>query len=198
MPGRQSESENRLMARKLYVGNLPYDTNDQDLGALFATAGTVDSVNVMRDRPPAARAASRSWKWRATRTRRRRSRCSTSISSAAAASPSTKRARRPRAAAVDSAAVATAYGRRSPVRASLVTRSLGFSGSRVLGFSGSRVLGFSGSRGFGGPVPGARVLGSRFSGGPLFVAGDVPRGNGPFRIHGPVELARPLPAPVSA
>jgi RNA recognition motif-containing protein len=37
------------MARKLYVGNLPYDTNDQDLGALFATAGTVDSVNVMRD-----------------------------------------------------------------------------------------------------------------------------------------------------
>jgi cold-inducible RNA-binding protein len=39
----------RLMARKLYVGNLPYDTNYQDLGALFATAGTVDSVNVMRD-----------------------------------------------------------------------------------------------------------------------------------------------------
>ena len=37
------------MARKLYVGNLPYDTNDQDLSALFATAGTVDSVNVMRD-----------------------------------------------------------------------------------------------------------------------------------------------------
>ena len=37
------------MARKLYVGNLPYDTNDQDLGELFATAGTVESVNVMRD-----------------------------------------------------------------------------------------------------------------------------------------------------
>ena len=37
------------MARKLYVGNLPYETNDQDLGALFATAGTVDTVNVMRD-----------------------------------------------------------------------------------------------------------------------------------------------------
>src|SRR5215207_5133080 len=37
------------MARKLYVGNLPYETNDQDLGALFATAGNVDSVNVMRD-----------------------------------------------------------------------------------------------------------------------------------------------------
>jgi cold-inducible RNA-binding protein len=37
------------MARKLYVGNLPYETDDQALGALFATAGTVDSVNVMRD-----------------------------------------------------------------------------------------------------------------------------------------------------
>ena len=37
------------MARKLYVGNLPYDTGEQDLQTLFAEAGTVDSVNVMRD-----------------------------------------------------------------------------------------------------------------------------------------------------
>lgn len=37
------------MARKLYVGNLPFETSDQDLGDLFATAGTVDSVNLMRD-----------------------------------------------------------------------------------------------------------------------------------------------------
>ena len=37
------------MARKLYVGNLPYDTGEQDLQALFAEAGPVDSVNVMRD-----------------------------------------------------------------------------------------------------------------------------------------------------
>jgi cold-inducible RNA-binding protein len=37
------------MARKLYVGNLPYDTGEQDLHALFAGAGTVESVNVMRD-----------------------------------------------------------------------------------------------------------------------------------------------------
>ena len=37
------------MARKLYVGNLPFDTSDQDLGELFATVGTVDSVNLMRD-----------------------------------------------------------------------------------------------------------------------------------------------------
>ena len=37
------------MARKLYVGNLPYDTSDQDLQALFGGVGAVDSVNLMRD-----------------------------------------------------------------------------------------------------------------------------------------------------
>ncbi len=37
------------MGRKLYVGNLPYDTGEADLQQLFAAVGTVDSVNVMRD-----------------------------------------------------------------------------------------------------------------------------------------------------
>ena len=37
------------MARKLYVGNLPYSVTEQDLQDLFAAAGTVESVNVMRD-----------------------------------------------------------------------------------------------------------------------------------------------------
>jgi cold-inducible RNA-binding protein len=37
------------MARKLYVGNLPYETGEQDLQSLFGGAGTVDSVNVIRD-----------------------------------------------------------------------------------------------------------------------------------------------------
>jgi cold-inducible RNA-binding protein len=37
------------MARKLYVGNLPYTTTEQDLQDLFASAGTVESVNLMRD-----------------------------------------------------------------------------------------------------------------------------------------------------
>jgi RNA recognition motif-containing protein len=37
------------MARKLYVGNLPYSVTEQDLQSLFASAGTVDSVSVMRD-----------------------------------------------------------------------------------------------------------------------------------------------------
>jgi RNA recognition motif-containing protein len=38
------------MNRKLYVGNLPYETNEADLETLFAEAGPVESVNVIRDR----------------------------------------------------------------------------------------------------------------------------------------------------
>jgi len=37
------------MGRKLYVGNLPYETGEQDLQDLFGGAGTVESVSVMRD-----------------------------------------------------------------------------------------------------------------------------------------------------
>lgn len=37
------------MARKLYVGNLPYEVGETDLQQLFGEAGTVESVNVMRD-----------------------------------------------------------------------------------------------------------------------------------------------------
>ena len=37
------------MSRKLYVGNLPYETGEAQLQELFARAGTVDSVTVMRD-----------------------------------------------------------------------------------------------------------------------------------------------------
>lgn len=37
------------MARKLYVGNFPYDTTDNDLRALFEESGQVESVNLMRD-----------------------------------------------------------------------------------------------------------------------------------------------------
>jgi RNA recognition motif-containing protein len=38
------------METKLYVGNLSYNTTDEDLRELFAQAGTVKSVTVMRDR----------------------------------------------------------------------------------------------------------------------------------------------------
>lgn len=38
------------MSTKLYVGNLPFETSESDLQDLFAQAGTVESVNVIRDR----------------------------------------------------------------------------------------------------------------------------------------------------
>src|SRR6476469_5724539 len=37
------------MARKLYVGNLPFSAGEGELQELFAQAGAVDSVKVMRD-----------------------------------------------------------------------------------------------------------------------------------------------------
>jgi RNA recognition motif-containing protein len=37
------------MGRKLYVGNLPYEVAESDLQDLFARAGSVESVHVMRD-----------------------------------------------------------------------------------------------------------------------------------------------------
>jgi RNA recognition motif-containing protein len=37
------------MALKLYVGNMPYETGEQDLQDLFSKAGTVEKVSVMRD-----------------------------------------------------------------------------------------------------------------------------------------------------
>jgi RNA recognition motif-containing protein len=38
-----------MMGRKLYVGNLPYTTVEQDLQELFERVGPVESVTVMRD-----------------------------------------------------------------------------------------------------------------------------------------------------
>jgi RNA recognition motif-containing protein len=38
-----------MMSRKLFVGNLAYETGEEQLQELFARAGTVESVRVMRD-----------------------------------------------------------------------------------------------------------------------------------------------------
>lgn len=38
------------MEAKLYVGNLPYSTEDADLQNLFSQAGTVKSAQVIKDR----------------------------------------------------------------------------------------------------------------------------------------------------
>jgi cold-inducible RNA-binding protein len=37
------------MSRKLYVGNLPYETGETELQELFGQFGSVDSARVMRD-----------------------------------------------------------------------------------------------------------------------------------------------------
>jgi len=38
------------MEAKLYVGNLPYNTQDDDLAELFKEVGTVKSAQVIKDR----------------------------------------------------------------------------------------------------------------------------------------------------
>lgn len=38
------------MAKRLYVGNLPYTVADDDLRSLFSQAGTVESAQVMSER----------------------------------------------------------------------------------------------------------------------------------------------------
>jgi RNA recognition motif-containing protein len=38
------------MATKLYVGNISFNTTNQDLNDLFGTIGTVESANIIEDR----------------------------------------------------------------------------------------------------------------------------------------------------
>ncbi len=38
------------MEKKLYVGNLPYTTTEDDLRSLFSQAGAVESVELIKDR----------------------------------------------------------------------------------------------------------------------------------------------------
>ena len=38
------------MSTKLYVGNLPFETNESELQALFEGAGQVSTINIVRDR----------------------------------------------------------------------------------------------------------------------------------------------------
>jgi RNA recognition motif-containing protein len=38
------------LGKKIYVGNLPFSANEQDLRELFERHGSIDSVNVIMDR----------------------------------------------------------------------------------------------------------------------------------------------------
>ncbi|MEY4616520.1 MAG: hypothetical protein RJB66_1480 [Pseudomonadota bacterium] len=48
--GPQQLSQEAIMGKKIYVGNLSYNVDDQSLGDLFAQFGQVDSVRVVTDR----------------------------------------------------------------------------------------------------------------------------------------------------
>jgi cold-inducible RNA-binding protein len=45
-----SGSDSQKMAKRLYVGNLPYSTTDDQLKELFAQAGTVESAQIIIDK----------------------------------------------------------------------------------------------------------------------------------------------------
>jgi RNA recognition motif-containing protein len=38
------------MTKKVYVGNLPFRTTEEELGSFFAQAGAVESVSIITDR----------------------------------------------------------------------------------------------------------------------------------------------------
>jgi RNA recognition motif-containing protein len=38
------------LSKKIYVGNLPFSANEQDLRELFERHGSIDSINVIMDR----------------------------------------------------------------------------------------------------------------------------------------------------
>jgi RNA recognition motif-containing protein len=61
------------MGKKLYVGNLAFQTTSQDLQELFGTAGTVESAQVIEDRDTGRSKDSLSSKCRRTTKRLRRS-----------------------------------------------------------------------------------------------------------------------------
>jgi cold-inducible RNA-binding protein len=49
-PYRISTKEEYLMNKKLYVGNMPYDTTQDQIRTLFAEAGEVSEVTLITDR----------------------------------------------------------------------------------------------------------------------------------------------------
>jgi len=50
MAGNRMDQVNIRMGKKLYVGNLSFNSSEQDLEDVFAEIGTVESVNIIEDR----------------------------------------------------------------------------------------------------------------------------------------------------
>jgi len=50
VPYRGRDKETGKLGKKLYVGNLPFSSTEDDLRAVFERHGSVDSVNVITDR----------------------------------------------------------------------------------------------------------------------------------------------------
>jgi cold-inducible RNA-binding protein len=48
--GDSTRKVRNVMGKRLYVGNLPYETTDSELEELFASVGEVDSVRIVNDR----------------------------------------------------------------------------------------------------------------------------------------------------
>jgi RNA recognition motif-containing protein len=46
----QRENRKQLMSTKLYVGNISFNTSNQDLIDMFSASGTVQSANIIEDR----------------------------------------------------------------------------------------------------------------------------------------------------
>ena len=79
------------MGRRLYVGNLPYSSSEDQLTELFSRAGKVDNVRVMRDMATGRARGFAFVEMAPTKRRSAQSLSSTSISSKAGRWSSTKR-----------------------------------------------------------------------------------------------------------
>ena len=44
------DTKNKIMSKRIYVGNLPFNANDDEIRSLFEQYGTVETVHIVMDR----------------------------------------------------------------------------------------------------------------------------------------------------